>query len=664
MTGNSFIGLMLALMVECRHWVRLRWDFDDVACSRAWQISVILTSIAALLIWLDGTRYTALPRLLTWLPPLLLPMQLVQSFGIRDAVPLNTFSFFARQRRERNRRLGLQESVVCFNFGNLFFVATLVAATLGDNADSAVFLPGLLVLCAWLFLSFKHKRRLPLVVALLFSGIFAIAGQIGLSRLYDWLSQSGSGSAPIDWLFDPNFNRTAIGSMGRIKQSPDIIWRLRAADGNPPPRLLRTASYNQYRGTSWENVVAEDADEFENDFQDLDTLELVIGEAFYLLKPEADASAISPDLPRFNLRGAATANTPLPLPGDAASLRGFDLDGVDRNSLGTVRVFPKKSVISGEVLWAGGTNPEIPANLTRDLKIPVREDEVISQVAEQLGLTEIPDLKGKLDALRLHFTEDFQYTRYLSMLRPLVRSVETTEIGRFLTDTRKGHCEYFATSAVLLLREAGIPARYAVGFAVMEKDHKRGEHVIRGVHGHAWCRVWDESQAAWVDFDPTPPDWFGQETRSGTSMQWFHDGLKRFREDFFIWRNQPGNRLAVGIIMGLIGVLLIAYIARRLWSSRRRIADEARKQGIQHRTPLHELEKEAGRLLPQRSDGETYATWLAGLRGKIADSAPLEEAISLHQQLRFDPAPQSDSLRQRLSTLAEDLRKCMRGLKG
>jgi len=660
MTGHSFIGLMLALVVESRHWIRLRWDFDDAACTRAWQITVILASITAALIWLDGTRYTALPRLLTWLPPLLLPMQMVQSFGMRDSVPLNTFSFFARQRRERNRRLGLQESVVCFNFGNLFFVATLIAATLGENADSRAFLPGLLILCAWLFLAFKHQRRLRVVVALLFAGMFAFAGQIGLSRLYDWVSRTGSGTAPIDWLFDPNFNRTAIGSMGWIKQSPDIIWRLRVAEGNPPPRLLRTASYNQYRGTSWENVAEEGTETYENDFQGLETLELVIGEAFYLLKPEADASAISPKLPRFNLRGEATANTPLPLPGDAASLRGFNLDDVDRNSLGTVRVFPKKSVISGDVLWAGGTNPEIAANRTQDLKIPGRENEVIAQVAERLGLTEIPDLRGKLDALRLHFIEDFEYTRYLSMRRPLVRSVETTEIGRFLTETRKGHCEYFATAAVLLLREAGVPARYATGFAVLEKDHKRGEHVIRGVHGHAWCRVWDESQDLWVDFDPTPPDWLGQETRTGTSMQWFHDGLKRFREDFFIWRNQPGNQLAVGIAMGLIGVLLVGYIIRRLWSSRRQIADKARRRDILIRTPLHELEKDAGRLLPERSDGETYATWLRGLRGRIDDSSPLEEAISLHQQLRFDPAPQADSPRHRLASLAADLLKSIR----
>ena len=31
--------------------------------------------------------------------------------------------------------------------------------------------------------------------------------------------------------------------------------------------------------------------------------------------------------------------------------------------------------------------------------------------------------------------------------------------------------------------------------------------VIRGTHGHAWCRVWDQDAGLWLDFDPTPPDW-------------------------------------------------------------------------------------------------------------------------------------------------------------
>ena len=43
---------------------------------------------------------------------------------------------------------------------------------------------------------------------------------------------------------------------------------------------------------------------------------------------------------------------------------------------------------------------------------------------------------------------------------------EATPLADFLLRTRSGHCEYYATATVLLLRAAGIPARYAHANAV------------------------------------------------------------------------------------------------------------------------------------------------------------------------------------------------------
>ena len=71
--------------------------------------------------------------------------------------------------------------------------------------------------------------------------------------------------------------------------------------------------------------------------------------------------------------------TPLPLPGDAAGVSDFDLDGIQCNSFGTVRVFPKQSVIDGTVYWQGGTFPESPPLPNEDLKIPLAEGGVVSR---------------------------------------------------------------------------------------------------------------------------------------------------------------------------------------------------------------------------------------------------------------------------------------------
>ena len=49
------------------------------------------------------------------MPPLLLPMQFVQAFGMSDSLPLNTFSFFANRRRLRNLRLAARVLRVASN---------------------------------------------------------------------------------------------------------------------------------------------------------------------------------------------------------------------------------------------------------------------------------------------------------------------------------------------------------------------------------------------------------------------------------------------------------------------------------------------------------------------------------------------------------------------
>ena len=46
MSGRPMIGLVLALLVEAKHWVRIRWDFDDEDCSKAWQFTSIAIALA------------------------------------------------------------------------------------------------------------------------------------------------------------------------------------------------------------------------------------------------------------------------------------------------------------------------------------------------------------------------------------------------------------------------------------------------------------------------------------------------------------------------------------------------------------------------------------------------------------------------------------------
>jgi len=267
-------------------------------------------------------------------------------------------------------------------------------------------------------------------------------------------------------------------------------------------------------------------------------------------------------------------------------------------------------------------------------------------------------LTEKLALIRSWFHEHFKYSRDLTIASSTYVATSPTGIGQFLTTTRVGHCEYFATATTLLLREAGVPARYTTGFALVERDFKRKEFVIRGTHGHAWCRVWNNDAGVWLDFDTTPPEWMGSATPAMSSTQWFNDGLKRLREDFFLWRNRPRNHLAVTLIMSSIALGVTAFVVKRLWRSKQRVENLAKfaaYEGPVIHTPLHDLEPQARKHLGYRPLGQPFAEWLLRLRPFLSDMSLLDEAITLHQRLRFDPAPAHPEERERLTELVNQL---------
>lgn len=73
----------------------------------------------------------------------------------------------------------------------------------------------------------------------------------------------------------------------------------------------------------------------------------------------------------------------------------------------------------------------------------------------------------------------------------------------FLTESHQGYCVHFATATVLLLRSAGIPARYVTGYAV---DGPAGQwNKVTQDDAHAWVEVYADG-GGWVPVDPTPAD--------------------------------------------------------------------------------------------------------------------------------------------------------------
>ncbi len=90
-----------------------------------------------------------------------------------------------------------------------------------------------------------------------------------------------------------------------------------------------------------------------------------------------------------------------------------------------------------------------------------------------------------------------------------------------MTKNSAGHCEYFASALVLMLRSQGIPARMVVGYKTDEWNQFGGFFQVRQLHAHTWVEAYlepqdipvhrvrgakdrDWSAGAWLRLDPTP----------------------------------------------------------------------------------------------------------------------------------------------------------------
>lgn len=71
----------------------------------------------------------------------------------------------------------------------------------------------------------------------------------------------------------------------------------------------------------------------------------------------------------------------------------------------------------------------------------------------------------------------------------------------FLRESRQGYCIHFASAAVMLLRAAGIPARYVTGYAVSGPVNQRNP--VTEDDAHAWVEYY-EAGVGWRPLDPTP----------------------------------------------------------------------------------------------------------------------------------------------------------------
>ncbi|MFN8753059.1 MAG: DUF3488 and DUF4129 domain-containing transglutaminase family protein [Betaproteobacteria bacterium] len=138
---------------------------------------------------------------------------------------------------------------------------------------------------------------------------------------------------------------------------------------------------------------------------------------------------------------------------------------------------------------------ESPRTLQRALALPSD----YNPRALALGLRwrqDYPDPRNRVaSALRMFGEQPFFYT----LAPPLLGR---DSVDEFLFDVRRGFCEHFASSFVVLMRAAGVPARVVTGYQGGVLNPVGGFLTVRQSEAHAWAEVWLQGEG-WVRVDPT-----------------------------------------------------------------------------------------------------------------------------------------------------------------
>lgn len=122
------------------------------------------------------------------------------------------------------------------------------------------------------------------------------------------------------------------------------------------------------------------------------------------------------------------------------------------------------------------------------------------------------------DALTKHLKDSGEYA--YSLDRSSLRIPAGTDpVEDFVTTSKKGYCQFFASALALMLRHRNIPCRLVNGFCTGEYNEVGGYFQVRQLHAHVWVEAYFTSdelapmgdlakrrypRGAWVRFDPTP----------------------------------------------------------------------------------------------------------------------------------------------------------------
>jgi uncharacterized small protein (DUF1192 family) len=170
----------------------------------------------------------------------------------------------------------------------------------------------------------------------------------------------------------------------------------------------------------------------------------------------------------------------------------------------------------------------------------------------------------KARAIEHYLKTEFRYTLDL-------KPTDDDPLAEFLFKTREGHCEYFATAMVMMLRTLEIPARIVNGFQMGEYNELNDMYTVRESDAHSWVEAYFPRTDSWIEFDPTPSAGINDYSQGGlwAQLRKYADAMEVFWLDYIVTLDSDEQAsIMVDVQHRLLTVkdrLFGYYLFARLW---------------------------------------------------------------------------------------------------
>lgn len=624
--GWEVFSIVAAVIFEAHNLIKTRFDLQKKDFVRISDLSSLVMFILLFYSYVENEPRMIFLGFITTLPIIFMPLLFAQLFSTSDKVVIGT---------KFGKRIHAHAPVDI----RTLYILSVLFATAAANIKSVWFI-ALFMLIIFVVLSgtvkdlksFKRYLKFCFVAVFItvLIGATVVGGHFLISRkMMQWYN---------DWYAslsaDPFKTSTSMGEIGKMKLSGEIVFRV-YPDEPSIPLYMKQSDYNVVVNNTWYSRPKKTDSIFPD--SDMEWQFFGAGEGKKKMK-------ISIWMNKNKGEGV------LPLPNGAKRAVELDVAGIERSILGAVYVEEGPELLEFTITYDPEESFE-PMPGRSDLFVPREEQAVIDEVMRQNGLIGATH-EETLENIERFFA-GFTYT--LDLKNKAYESV----LSDFLNNTHAGHCEYFATATVLMLRSAGIAARYRTGYMLDEYDSFENALVARKRDAHAWVTAYIGER--WIDVDTTPPQWKSADSDGKSFFEPVSDFMSWIKMKYENYRRKKSSEFN-RILIAAASILTI-FLMVRVYLRKRRVkkaeSDEIKPlfEAAGLDSPLYKMLDYYAENGLTREDSETLRCWIEKNSEKLGGNIDFSALVRLHEELRFDTGGDKAALMAELVKEYEEWKK-------